>query len=46
MSSGVRQTEQYSLGAIQNKAKKFIDPSLEGAAAAADIANLPDNMEV
>jgi phosphate transport system substrate-binding protein len=31
---------------IQNKAKKYLDPSLEGAAAAADIANLPDNMEV
>src|SRR5713226_81650 len=31
---------------IENKAKKFLDPSLEGAAAAADIASLPDNMEV
>ena len=31
---------------MQNKAKKFLDPSLEGAAAAADVANLPDNMEV
>src|SRR5262245_267930 len=31
---------------IQNKAKKFLDPSREGAAAAADVANLPDNMEV
>ena len=31
---------------LQNKAKKFLDPSLEGAAAAADVANLPDNMEV
>jgi phosphate transport system substrate-binding protein len=31
---------------IQNKAKKYLDPTLEGAAAAADIANLPDNMEV
>ena len=31
---------------IQNKAKKYLDPSLEGAAAAADIASLPDNMEV
>lgn len=31
---------------IQNKAKKYLDPSLEGAAAAADVANLPDNMEV
>jgi phosphate transport system substrate-binding protein len=30
---------------IQNKAKKYLDPSLEGAAAAADVANLPDNME-
>ena len=31
---------------LQNKSKKFLDPSLEGAAAAADVANLPDNMEV
>jgi phosphate transport system substrate-binding protein len=31
---------------LQNKAKKFLDPSLDGAAAAADIANLPNNMEV
>ncbi|HEX9263606.1 MAG TPA: phosphate ABC transporter substrate-binding protein PstS [Candidatus Binatia bacterium] len=31
---------------MQNKAKKYLDPSLEGAAAAADIANLPDDMEV
>jgi phosphate transport system substrate-binding protein len=31
---------------MQNKAKKFLDPSLEGAAAAADVANLPDSMEV
>ena len=31
---------------LQNKAKKYVDPSLEGAAAAADVANLPDNMEV
>ncbi|MGE5816921.1 MAG: phosphate ABC transporter substrate-binding protein PstS [Deltaproteobacteria bacterium] len=31
---------------LQNKAKKYMDPSLEGAAAAADVANLPDNMEV
>jgi phosphate transport system substrate-binding protein len=31
---------------LQNKAKKYLDPSLEGAAAAADVANLPDNMEV
>ncbi|HYA30864.1 MAG TPA: phosphate ABC transporter substrate-binding protein PstS [Acidobacteriota bacterium] len=31
---------------IQNKAKKYLDPSLEGAAAAADVASLPDNMEV
>jgi len=31
---------------LQNKAKKFLDPSLDGAAAAADITNLPDNMEV
>jgi len=31
---------------LQNKSKKFLDPSLDGAAAAADVANLPDNMEV
>lgn len=31
---------------LQNKAKKFLDPTLEGASAAADIANLPDDMEV
>src|SRR6266550_2995240 len=31
---------------LQNKAKKYLDPSLDGAAAAADIANLPDDMEV
>lgn len=31
---------------MQNKAKKYLDPTLEGAAAAADVANLPDNMEV
>jgi len=31
---------------LQNKAKKFLDPSLEAGAAAADVANLPDNMEV
>jgi phosphate transport system substrate-binding protein len=31
---------------IQNKAKKWLDPSLEGAAAAADVSSLPDNMEV
>ena len=31
---------------MENKAKKYLDPSLEGAAAAADISNLPDNMEV
>jgi phosphate transport system substrate-binding protein len=31
---------------MQNRAKKFLDPSLEGAAAAADIADLPDNMEM
>ena len=31
---------------VENKAKKFLDPTLEGAAAAADVANLPDNMEV
>ncbi len=31
---------------LQNKAKKYLDPSLEGAAAAADVATLPDDMEV
>jgi len=31
---------------LRNKAKKYLDPSLEGGAAAADVANLPDNMEV
>jgi len=31
---------------LQNKAKKFLEPSLEGAEAAADIPTLPDNMEV
>ena len=31
---------------LKNKAGKYLDPSIEGAAAAADIANLPDNMEV
>ncbi|HEY7219878.1 MAG TPA: phosphate ABC transporter substrate-binding protein PstS [Candidatus Binatia bacterium] len=31
---------------MENKAKKYLDPSLEGAAAAADMSNLPDNMEV
>jgi phosphate transport system substrate-binding protein len=31
---------------LQNKAKKYVDPSLEATAAAADIATLPDNMEV
>jgi phosphate transport system substrate-binding protein len=31
---------------LQNKSKTYLDPSLEGAAAAADVANLPDNMEV
>lgn len=31
---------------LQNKAKKYVDPSLEATAAAADVANLPDNMEV
>jgi len=31
---------------LQNKAKKHLDASLDGAAAAADIANLPDDMEV
>ena len=31
---------------LQNKAKKYLDPSLAGAAAAADIASLPDDMEV
>ena len=31
---------------VRNKAGKYLDPSLEGAAAAADVPNLPDNMEV
>jgi len=31
---------------MRNKAGKYLDPTLEGAAAAADVANLPDNMEV
>jgi phosphate transport system substrate-binding protein len=31
---------------LRNKAGKFLDPSLEGAAAAADQKDLPDNMEV
>jgi phosphate transport system substrate-binding protein len=31
---------------IRNKAGKYLDPTLAGAAAAADQANLPDNMEV
>jgi phosphate transport system substrate-binding protein len=31
---------------MKNKAGKYLDPSLEGAAAAADVSNLPDNMEV
>ena len=30
---------------LQNKAKKYVDPSLDATAAAADVANLPDNME-
>jgi len=31
---------------MQNKSKKYLDPTLAGAAAAADVANLPDDMEV
>ena len=31
---------------MQNKAGKYLDPSIEVASAAADVANLPDNMEV
>lgn len=31
---------------MRNKAGKFLDPSIEGAAAAADQKDLPDNMEV
>src|SRR5215472_8956062 len=31
---------------LQNKAKKFLEPSLEGAEAAADVSSLPDNMEI
>jgi phosphate transport system substrate-binding protein len=32
--------------ALQNKAGSYIEPSLEAAALAADVPNLPDNMEV
>jgi phosphate transport system substrate-binding protein len=31
---------------MQNKSKKYLDPSLDGAAAAADVASLPDDMEI
>ena len=31
---------------MRNKAGKYLDPSLEGAAQAADVASLPDNMEI
>jgi phosphate transport system substrate-binding protein len=31
---------------LENKAKKFLEPSLEGAEAAADVSSLPDNMEI
>ena len=31
---------------LQNKAKKFLEPTLEGAEAAADVSSLPDNMEI
>lgn len=31
---------------LQNKSKKYLDPSLAGAEAAADVTSLPDNMEV
>ena len=31
---------------LQNRSKKFLDPTLAGAAAAADVADLPDNMEI
>ena len=31
---------------LQNSSGKFMKPTLESAAAAADVANLPDNMEV
>ena len=31
---------------LQNRSGKFMKPTLESAAAAADVANLPDNMEV
>jgi len=31
---------------LRNKAGKYLDPSLEGAAAAADQKELPDNMEI
>ena len=33
-------------GDVRNKAGKFIEPSLDSAAKAADVKNLPDNMEV
>jgi phosphate transport system substrate-binding protein len=31
---------------LQNRSGKFMKPASESAAAAADVANLPDNMEV
>jgi phosphate transport system substrate-binding protein len=31
---------------MQNKSGKYMKPTLDSAAAAADVANLPDNMEV
>jgi phosphate transport system substrate-binding protein len=31
---------------VQNKSGKYMKPTLDSAAAAADVANLPDNMEV
>jgi phosphate transport system substrate-binding protein len=40
------QQNKLTWAQIRNKAGKFLDPSLEGAAAAADQKDLPDNMEV
>jgi len=37
---------KISFAQMRNKGGKFLDPTIEGAAAAADIADLPDNMEV
>ena len=37
---------KITYGQLRNKAGKYIQPSLESAAKAADVADLPDNMEV